>query len=185
MNKITEKKYEDLIIDIITQNPRYQGNEDLLKYIYDDVLIRLGGILDSITDEVVIRSYIERIVKLSIITVIKKRAILLSESSKPEPKKNVIKQSGYYDEFNYPELGINKQAFSDEKKQELESELRKFINLYPQKELKKLYNLRFIEKKSLEQISDELNVSQAQAAERLFELASLVKRIFGNEVSQV
>ena len=41
------------------------------------------------------------------------------------------------------------------------------------------------EQKSLESISEELNISQAQAAERLFEISALVKRICDNEVSQV
>lgn len=180
-----EKKYEDLIIEVITQNPRYQGNEDLLKYIYEDVLVRLGGILDSITDDSVIRNYIERIVKLSVITVVKKRNILINKSPESQEKTNVIKNRGYYDEFYYPAQAIISKNLDPVKVGELEKELKNTSAAYPQKEFVKLYNLRFVEKKSLEQISDELNVSQAQAAERLFELAALVKRIFGNEVSQV
>ena len=64
MDKLQKTKYENLIIEIITQNERYKGNEDLLKFIYDDVLTRLGGILESISDESVVRSYIERIFQL-------------------------------------------------------------------------------------------------------------------------
>ncbi len=182
MNKMIEKKYEDLIVEIITQNPRYQGNEDLLKYIYDDVVVRLGGILESITDEAVVRNYIERIVKLSVITVVKKRNILLHETPKVvAPKIN----KDYYEEFYYSPQMVNNESLDSSKVSELKIELKKLVEAYPQKEFAKLYNLRFVEKKSLEQISDELNLSQAQAAERMFELAALVKRIFGNEVSQV
>ena len=65
----------------------------------------------------------------------------------------------------------------------LKSEIIELAKQFPQKEFVKLYNLRYTENRSLEAISDELNVSQAQAAERLFDLTAPVKRIFGNEVS--
>lgn len=185
MNELQQTKYENLIIDIITQNDRYRGNEDLLKYIYDDVLTRLGGILETINDETVVRSYIERVAKLSVITTIKKRNLLLANSSNNEAATPLTrKYSGYYDALAYTPSGVSLEK--NVKKQQvlkLKSEIIELAKQYPQKEFVKLYNLRYIENRSLEAISDELNVSQAQAAERLFDLAAPVKRIFGNEVS--
>ena len=184
MDKLQKTKYENLIIEIITQNERYKGNEDLLKFIYDDVLTRLGGILESISDESVVRSYIERIVKLSVITTVKKRSLLLS-SPVSEPSKTTEKRSaGYYDALKYqPSTTDVKININTKQAEKLKSEIVALAEKYPQKDFIKLYNLRFAEHKSLETISDELNVSQAQAAERLYELAALAKRIFGNEVS--
>ena len=184
MDKLQKTKYENLIIEAIKKNERYRGNEDLLRFIYEDVVTRLGSILDTINDEAVIQSYVERIAKLSVITIIKKRTVLLAtaaEEKVPAPKKDY---SGYYDVFsctpadNQSDINIkNHQAV------ELKSEIIELVKQYPQKEFIKLYNLRYKENRTLEAISDELNVSQAQAAERLFELAAPVKRIFGNEVS--
>lgn len=184
MDKLQKTKYENLIIEVITQNERYRGNEDLLKYIYDDVITRLGGILETINDETVVRSYIERIVKLSVITTVKKRSLLLTSPSANPPESENKKSSGYYDELTFPQENKALRADVDaEQEAKLASEIIELADKYPQKEFIKLYNLRFVENKSLEAISDELNVSQAQAAERLFELAALAKRLSGNEVS--
>ena len=54
-------KYQDIIVEIIKNNPRFQGHEDSLDSIYEDVVERLGNVLDTIEDEIVVRNYIEKI----------------------------------------------------------------------------------------------------------------------------
>ncbi len=183
MDKLQKTKYENLIIEVITQNERYKGNEDLLKSIYDDVVIRLGGILETIKDEAIVKSYIEKIVKLSIITIVKKRNLSIPSSTSLS-KPNVNKSAEYYDALSYQPAAKKEGISINEKAAEkLKSEIIELAEKYPQKDFIKLYNLRFIENKSLESISDELNVSQTQAAEQLFELAALAKRISADELS--
>ena len=182
-----ENKFKNLIIEVIKQNERYSGNEALLDEIYQDAVIRLGNILDVINDEAIIRGYIERIAKLSIITVakkneskraaaVKKEKVVVETSSKPKD---------YYSAFSYIPEQVPNKTFSKEKFAEIESEILKLENSNPAKEFVKLYKLRYQTNKSLEEISDELNLSQAQVAEQLFEITALVKRIYNNEVSQV
>ena len=183
MDKLLQTKYENLIIEEITQNERYKGNEDLLKFIYEDVVARLGNILDNITDETVVKSYIDRIVKLSVITTIKKRSILLSAPLDSVTEKSKADYSNYYNVFNYTPSGKSNINLDSSLTEKLKSELQVLADQYPQKEYIKLYNLRYIENKSLVTISVELNIYQSQAADRIYELTALSNRIFGNVVS--
>lgn len=179
-----ENKYKNLIIEVIKQNERFAGNEALLNEIYEDAVVRLGGILESINDEAIIRGYVERIAKLSIITICRKQ-----DSQPKAPKKNEQPSLStpaidYYKIFNY-EPEVTDESFQATILAEIESEICKLDKEAPAKEFIKLYRLRYQEKKSLEEVSEELNISQAQAAERLFEITALVKRICSNEMSQV
>ena len=184
-----KNKYEKLIVDIISKNDRYRGNEDLLKFIYDDVIERLGGILDTISDEVVARGYIERIVKLSVITVVKKRGMLVSDTVvKPSLVKEKTRATvtSVYSVFDYsPSEEVIISSLSDAELKDVEEGIKKLNETSSSEDFVKLYQLRYIEKKSLESISNELSLSQSLVAERLFDLTALVKRICGNEVSQV
>ena len=185
-----ENKHKNLILDIIKQNERYAGNEEYLEAIYEDALTRLGGILDSLNDEAIIKSYVERIAKLSIITVAKKNSSTPAAKQKPaepEIKQELEKEAeeDLYKVFGYEPSSQPKENITTDKFQEIEKGIMQLDKAYPTKEFIKLYKLRFQENKTLEEISDELNVSQAQAAERLFDIAALVKRTNRNEVSQV
>lgn len=186
-----ENKYTNLIIEVIKQNPRFVGNEHLLNEIYDDAVVRLGGILESVKDEAIVRSYVERIAKLSIITV--------SRNNGGSTKKQVVTRvaevkeiqlagnhTDHYQFFEYESDGFETLIeLTDVQRSEIEAGIQKLEKEYPTKEFIKLYRLRYQEHKTLEDISDTMNVSQAQAAERLFEITALVKRICSDELSQV
>jgi len=178
MEKLQNSKYENVILEIIKKNERYQGNEDLLQFIYDDVVERLGGILDTITDEAVLRTYIERIAKLSIITVTKRRGsftdIKQDVASKFGQVERKIHQY-HYDVFEVPQTKSAEINLSEDFLMAVEQSVMQMENDYPTKDYIKIYKMRFVENKSLEEISEELNVSQAQVAERLFDLTALVK----------
>lgn len=179
-----ENKYKSLILEIIKKNERFPGNEEFLDAIYEDVLIRLGGILDSINDEAIIRGYIERIAKLSIITVSRaqSKSVQKVENLAQDNKKTSVVD--YYKVFSY-EPALSEKNPPLALLQDIEAGIMALEKEYPTKEIIKLYRLRYQEKKSLDVISEELNISQAQAAERLFEITALVKRICDNEMSQV
>ena len=165
-------------IEIIKKNDRYQGNEDLLQFIYDDTVERLGGILDTITDETVLRTYIERIAKLSIITVTKRRGSFSTVKREVAPKSESAASKVHqyhYDVFELPQIKPVEANLSDDFLVAVEQSVMQMENDYPTKDYIKIYKMRFVENKSLEEISEELNVSQAQVAERLFDLTAVVK----------
>lgn len=185
-----ENGYKNLILEVIKQNPRYEGNEHLLDEIYRDVEVRLGGILESVNDEAIVRSYVERIAKLSIITVSrsnggsKKQVVTHVAPVKEIPL--VGNHTDHYQFFEYERDGFETLIeLTDVQRSEIEVGIQKLEKEYPTKEFIKLYRLRYQEHKTLEDISDTMNVSQAQAAERLFEITALVKRICSDELSQM
>ena len=70
MNK--DNKYYIIIEKLIKQHPKYPGYEAILEDIIDDVYSHSEIILNSIDNESVIESYLEKVISTSIITVPKK-----------------------------------------------------------------------------------------------------------------
>lgn len=65
-------KYYDIIKDLVKQNRKYSGLEAILDDIIDDVYSHSEIIINSINNDGVIQSYLEKVVATSIITVPKK-----------------------------------------------------------------------------------------------------------------
>ena len=189
MGKLKTHKYENIILEIIQANPRFSGNEGLLEPIYNNVLERLGSVVDSINDETVVREYIQKVTKLAIIHTIKRYGTSTTErvvvESKPVTSQKVHSED-VYKVFSYRPIEQNQELYiSKNDLVKIEQEIIKLNENSQHKEFLNLYSLRYTKNKSIEEISDDLNISQAQVAERLFEISALVKRICGNEVSQV
>jgi len=189
MGKLKTHKYENIILEAIQTNPRFQGNEELLEPIYNNVLERLGNVVDAISDETIVRDYINKIVKLAVINVIKAQKSTPAHTTIVEKKANIpqrIKSDDIYSTFTYTPIEQNNELYvSKNDLIKIEQEIIKLNENSQNKEFLNLYSLRYTKNKSIEDISDDLNMSQAQVAERLFEISALVKRICGNEVSQV
>lgn len=66
-----EKEYSTIIKDIITQNKRYAGNEDLLDAFCDETLKRTKSIVSLLKDEEKIYSYILRVSNSAVIKILK------------------------------------------------------------------------------------------------------------------
>lgn len=66
-----EKEYSTIIKDIITQNKRYAGNEDLLDAFCDETVKRTKSIVSLIKDDEKILSYILRVSNSAVIKVLK------------------------------------------------------------------------------------------------------------------
>ncbi len=66
-----EKEYSTIIKDIITQNKRYAGNEDLLDAFCDETLKRTKSIVSLLKDDEKIYSYILRVSNSAVIKVLK------------------------------------------------------------------------------------------------------------------
>lgn len=66
-----EKEYSTIIKDIITQNKRYAGNEDLLDAFCDETVKRTKSIVSLLKDDEKILSYILRVSNSAVIKVLK------------------------------------------------------------------------------------------------------------------
>ena len=99
-----ENKYNDLILSLIKEHPKYPGYEAILEDLFDDVYSRSKVVLGTVSNEEVIVSYLKKVIASSIVTVPKKlnfnvrtrhRIIsTLPETvfNKPEPKVEVVKE---------------------------------------------------------------------------------------------
>ena len=67
-----EKKYYDLIVEIIKEHRKYRGLESILNDIANDVYERSHSIFSAITEESVLKEYLKKAVTTSIITVSRK-----------------------------------------------------------------------------------------------------------------
>ena len=66
-----EKEYSTIIKDIITQNKRYAGNEDLLDAFCDETVKRTKSIVSLLKDDEKIYSYILRVSNSAVIKILK------------------------------------------------------------------------------------------------------------------
>ena len=67
-----EKKYYDLIIDLIKEHRKFPGCESIIEDIAEDVYSHSKVVIGSITNEEVLISYFKKVISTSIVTVPKK-----------------------------------------------------------------------------------------------------------------
>ena len=67
-----ENKYNDLILSLIKEHPKYTGYEAILEDIFNDVYSRSKVVLSTVTNEDVVVSYLKKVINSSIVTVPKK-----------------------------------------------------------------------------------------------------------------
>lgn len=70
------EKYYDLIVSLIKSNRRYPGCEDILDSIVDDVYAHANVVLNTVSNESVVTSYLTKIVTTSMITVPKRLGVV-------------------------------------------------------------------------------------------------------------
>jgi hypothetical protein len=70
------EKYYDLIVSLIKSNRRYPGCEDILDSIFDDVYAHANVVLNTVSNESVVTSYLTKIVTTSMITVPKRLGVV-------------------------------------------------------------------------------------------------------------
>lgn len=78
-------EYREKIKNIIEQNKRYAGNEDLLDVFCDEILKRTESTISLLKDEEKILSYISRVSNSILIKVLKENGRLNRVFSRPEP----------------------------------------------------------------------------------------------------
>ena len=83
-----ENKHYHLIESIVKEHKKYPGLESILDDIIDDVYSHSEVILNSVTNESVVRAYLEKVVSTSLITVSKRLGYRSNNKAKTAPVNN-------------------------------------------------------------------------------------------------
>lgn len=86
-----KSKYCEIIKEQIINHPKYIGLEDILDTLVDDVYEHAQVVLNSVEDEAIINSYLEKVIRTSLITVPKRLNIASRKTSKGSDILNQIK----------------------------------------------------------------------------------------------
>lgn len=179
------------IQQLIRNNEKFIGNEDLLEEYTSEAYSKLQVFINTIKDLTKIEGYALKIVNTSMLSVLKRKGRLSRVNSNFSAHKtipfdvsninDVIKNSDLkYEEKIMYELVDPKFSYTQpvENKELLQSIVKSVIEInkdYPNEQYLKLYKLRYVNKKTQNQISFELNISQNEVAKRLIELGNLIK----------
>lgn len=135
-----EKEYSTIIKDIITQNKRYAGNEDLLDAFCDETVKRTKSIVSLLKDDEKILSYILRVSNSAVIKVLKDNDRLGSyriphvSYSAPAPSVQQEDPQQYdevYVEHQTQELPVEEAAVAEESIPPLQSEVNQIDEELP------------------------------------------------------
>lgn len=180
-----------IIQQLIRNNEQFIGNEDIFEEFTSEAYSKLHVFINSIKDLTKIEGYASKIVNTSMLSVLKRKGRLKRMNSNFVALKtipfdvsninDVIKNSDLkYEEKIMYELVDPKFSYTQpvENKELLQSIVKSVIEInkdYPNEQYLKLYKLRYVNKKTQNQISFELNIAQNEVAKRLIELGNLIK----------
>ena len=181
----------NFIQQLIRNNEKFIGNEELFEEFTSEAYSKLQVFINTIKDLTKIEGYASKIVNTSILSVLKRKGRLSRVNSNLSVHKtipfdvsninDVIKNSDlkYEDKIMY-ELIDPKFSYIQpvENIEILKSIVKSVIYInkyYPEEQYLKLYKLRYVNKKTQNQISFELNIAQNEVAKRLLELGNLIK----------
>ena len=134
-----EKEYSTIIKDIITQNKRYAGNEDLLDAFCDETVKRTKSIVSLLKDEEKIYSYILRVSNSAVIKVLKDNDRLggyriphvFAAPAQSVQQEAPQQQEEVYVEHQTQELPVEEAAVAEESIPPLQSEVNQIDEELP------------------------------------------------------
>ncbi len=167
---------KELIENVIKRNSHYKGNEELFNIFYDEVFHRIRNTLEMLGDKLPPQSYLEKVVQKSILFVLKDKKRLSTKVFDDEsPIENLLS-------FNIDAKGdiifnIPYPTSEREKISVVHDQLRIIINnLYrlnenePEKKFLRLFELKYNQNLKLDDLAYQMDLSEAQTAQRIFEL---------------
>lgn len=134
-----EKEYSTIIKDIITQNKRYAGNEDLLDAFCDETVKRTKSIVSLLKDDEKIYSYILRVSNSAVIKVLKDNDRLggyriphvFAAPAQSVQQEAPQQQEEVYVEHQTQELPVEEAAVAEESIPPLQSEVNQIDEELP------------------------------------------------------
>lgn len=161
-----EKEYSTIIKDIITQNKRYAGNEDLLDAFCDETVKRTKSIVSLLKDDEKILSYILRVSNSAVIKILKDNDRLggyriphvFAAPAQSVQQEATQQQEEVYVEHQTQSLPVEEAAVAEESIPPLQSEVNQI-----DEELPVVENIEHEELQPV--VEEEQSVSNSQALE--------------------
>ena len=159
------EKYKDLILSLIRENKKYTADcEDILNEILSDVYAHAEGILSTVTNESIVKSYLEKAITTSIITVSRKMGVKTGhrrESDEENAKiEEILKQTAPV--ANYAET-VNEP-------QETETEASELVEEFEETEAEETEPEQELEDIEDNEILEEISEPDEEAVEELSEI---------------
>ena len=181
----------DLIQNIIRNDRKFSGNEDLYDDFLNEACEKSFRIISSVTSPDILQAYLKRIVTTAIINVLKNEGRLrrtklgyhslhtvsLDDNVTDTDKKDYSGISIIYEPVDILDTPEDLYA----KKEILQRIIDAVYDIdtkYPEKEYLKLFTLRFENGLTQREIAQEMNLSQSEISKRLFKLMREVKQTF-------
>lgn len=178
----------NLIEKIIQGNRKFAGNEDLYDDFFNETCKRSLLIVQTVTSDATLESYLRKVASTSILNVLKSEGRLRRtqggfKSVEKIPLETISNLPDYssitvtyepVDVQDTPEdLAVKKDIL-----QKIVDSVNEIDANEPEKNYLKLYALRYKEGLTQKEIAENLNISQPEVSKRLFKLMSKVKQAF-------
>lgn len=153
---------------IIKSNKRFKDNEDLLDDFIECSKQKLNGIIEDIEDKEVITNFAEKIISNSIIEVLKKENRFRKISTANLSQR--IEYSKFAPEYSQIQpIGLSKlkQVYSVLKRKD-EKDDTKYLEIF---------NLKYVDNKSIEEISETLEIENNKLISILSEMAEIANKV--------
>lgn len=177
-----DKEKEEIIKKCIISNQRYNGNEELYSAFYDEVIKRGFIIFNSMNlNDESSKTYLNKIVAASIVHILEQKSKTVSEdtSAQEDESKEDVNTNEYADvkinyDFEYSEV-LPVSTIKPEILQKIYDTIVIENSQDPSKEYLQIYNMRYVDKLSLNQIATKLNLDPVEVSKILFELMEKVR----------
>lgn len=180
----------DLIEKIIKSDRKFANNEDLYDDFLNETCKRSLLIVKTITSDATLEAYLRKIATTSILNVLKNEGRLRRTKSSYMSVHEVPLETTT-DLVNYSNVTITYEPVDIQDTPEdivvKKDILQKIVDTVyeidqsaPEKDYLRLYNLRYENGLTQNEIARELNLSQSEVSKRLFKLMNKVKQAFGN-----
>lgn len=180
----------NLIGQIVKNDRKYSGNEDLFDDFVNEACKRSVSIFGAIDNEATLEAYLRRVVTTSIVTVLKDSGRLrrtkagymsTKELVTEAPVIQVVEQkpdySSYkvsYDNISVPESPEDV-AIKNEILTFVAETIRKIDDEQPEEKYMQIYTMRYNDGLTQKEIASELGISQSEVSKRLYGLIGKVK----------
>lgn len=188
MEELAQDKLE-LIAQIIKNDKKFSGNEDLYDDFFNETCKRSFQIAKTVKSETTLATYVRRIATTAILNVLKDNGRLRRTRDGYIPTKTIPLEPVMNNDIDYSNVVIKYDTISLDDTPEdvvIKNEiLRQVIdNLYtineeePDKKYLQLYKLRYEEGMTQKEIAEQMQLSQSEISKRLFKLLEKIKKAF-------
>lgn len=181
------QQYRELIEDIVLNNARVKGNEDLAEDFCSETFKRSYMIISAIKSVDHIESYLEKVANSAIIEVLKTSGRLARTTSGYKQIQQInqplaqssdkLQQEIVYD-IPDPAPHFEEAIIEKETVQKIAEILMIIDSENAEKQYLQLFNMRYIQNLKQKEIAEELGISQGEVSKRLVEVTSKINEIY-------